>query len=85
MIFLSIQRIPDLSCKFEHLQKKIVQKISNIFEKIQFNFFLSGRCVVVIGMPYPNSQGVELRERRKHLEGGKRGAGDEYYHNLCFR
>ncbi|XP_018010738.1 ATP-dependent DNA helicase DDX11 [Hyalella azteca] len=27
-----------------------------------------GRCVVMVGLPYPNTQSVELRERMKHLD-----------------
>nr|XP_014093836.1 ATP-dependent DNA helicase DDX11 [Bactrocera oleae] len=45
-----------------------------------------GRCVIVVGMPYPNRQSVELQERMRYLdETLGSGAGNEYYENLCLK
>ncbi|XP_068631264.1 ATP-dependent DNA helicase DDX11 [Battus philenor] len=45
-----------------------------------------GRCVVVIGMPYPNVKSPELQEKMNYLNrkfGGT--AGNIYYENLCMK
>ncbi|XP_075971830.1 ATP-dependent DNA helicase DDX11 [Anticarsia gemmatalis] len=45
-----------------------------------------GRCVMVVGMPYPNVKSPELQEKMNYLnktEGG--GAGSIYYENLCMK
>lgn len=45
-----------------------------------------GRCVVVVGMPYPNRTSAELCQKMKYLdEHLKRGSGGEYYENLCIK
>ncbi|XP_053964486.1 ATP-dependent DNA helicase DDX11 [Anastrepha ludens] len=45
-----------------------------------------GRCIIVVGMPYPNRQSVELQERMRYLdETLGMGAGNEYYENLCLK
>uniref|UniRef100_A0A182NQF4 DNA 5'-3' helicase n=1 Tax=Anopheles dirus TaxID=7168 RepID=A0A182NQF4_9DIPT len=50
-----------------------------------------GRCVVVVGLPYPNRTSPELIERMRFLDRtltlGTAGttAGDEYYENLCMK
>lgn len=45
-----------------------------------------GRCVVVVGMPYPNKTGAELNQKMKYLdENLSRGSGSEYYENLCMK
>lgn len=45
-----------------------------------------GRCVVVIGMPYPNKTSPELAQKIKYLdENLRRGSGSEYYENLCMK
>ncbi|XP_050324811.1 ATP-dependent DNA helicase DDX11 [Bactrocera neohumeralis] len=45
-----------------------------------------GRCVIVVGMPYPNRQSVELQERMRYLdETLGPGNGNEYYENLCLK
>ncbi|XP_034946686.1 ATP-dependent DNA helicase DDX11 [Chelonus insularis] len=45
-----------------------------------------GRCVVVVGMPYPNTKSLELQEKMKYLnENVKQGAGNEYYENTCMK
>ncbi|CAB3378645.1 Hypothetical predicted protein [Cloeon dipterum] len=50
-----------------------------------------GRCVVVVGLPYPNSKSAELqakmeyqRTKFKSVSGGK-DPGSEYYNNLCMK
>lgn len=48
-----------------------------------------GRCVVMIGLPYPSLASVELKEkmaylRSKNAYGGK-DAGKEYYQNICMK
>uniref|UniRef100_A0A2A4IVS0 DNA 5'-3' helicase n=1 Tax=Heliothis virescens TaxID=7102 RepID=A0A2A4IVS0_HELVI len=45
-----------------------------------------GRCVMVVGMPYPNVKSPELQEKMNYLNktaGG--GAGSIYYENLCMK
>ncbi|XP_057328796.1 ATP-dependent DNA helicase DDX11 [Microplitis mediator] len=45
-----------------------------------------GRCVIVVGMPYPNIKSLELQEKMKYLnENVKAGAGNEYYENSCMK
>lgn len=50
-----------------------------------------GRLIVMIGMPYPNSQSPEIRERMRYAElhkqqrGGGAGGGQEFYQNVCMR
>lgn len=44
------------------------------------------RCVIVIGMPYPNKNSPELAERMKYLDQKfGTGAGSEYYENICIK
>ncbi|CAH7667177.1 hypothetical protein BY996DRAFT_4579176 [Phakopsora pachyrhizi] len=46
------------------------------------------RAVIVMGVPFPNSQSPEVRERVKYVEslnGGKKEAGIEFYANLAFK
>lgn len=45
-----------------------------------------GRCVIVVGMPYPNKNSPELIEKMKYynLNIGN-NAGDLYYENLCMK
>ncbi|CAA6671599.1 unnamed protein product [Spirodela intermedia] len=51
-----------------------------------------GRCVVMVGLPYPNPSDVELMERVKYIDRlGESAAhattleGREYYENLCMK
>lgn len=45
-----------------------------------------GRCVIVVGMPYPNKNSPELVQKMKYLdENLRRGSGSEYYENLCMK
>ncbi|KAK3909935.1 ATP-dependent DNA helicase DDX11, partial [Frankliniella fusca] len=45
-----------------------------------------GRCVVVVGLPYPNIKSVELQEQMKFLDSSVgRGAGQRHYENLCMK
>uniref|UniRef100_A0A182IKL4 DNA 5'-3' helicase n=1 Tax=Anopheles atroparvus TaxID=41427 RepID=A0A182IKL4_ANOAO len=53
-----------------------------------------GRCVVVVGLPYPNRTSPELAERMRYLDRtlptstaplGSGSAGSEYYENLCMK
>ncbi|XP_035779102.1 ATP-dependent DNA helicase DDX11-like isoform X1 [Anopheles albimanus] len=51
-----------------------------------------GRCVVVIGLPYPNRTSPELAERMRYLDRtlakqspAANSAGNEYYENLCMK
>uniref|UniRef100_A0A182LRL6 DNA 5'-3' helicase n=1 Tax=Anopheles culicifacies TaxID=139723 RepID=A0A182LRL6_9DIPT len=51
-----------------------------------------GRCVVVVGLPYPNRTSPELMERMRYLDrslatsgGVGSSAGNEYYENLCMK
>ncbi|XP_055695410.1 ATP-dependent DNA helicase DDX11 [Lutzomyia longipalpis] len=45
-----------------------------------------GRCVVVVGLPFPNKTNPELIEKMKHCDTILRpGAGNDYYENLCMK
>ncbi|XP_055378737.1 ATP-dependent DNA helicase DDX11 [Condylostylus longicornis] len=45
-----------------------------------------GRCVMVVGLPYPNKTSFELQEKMKYLnEKLGKNAGNEYYENLCLK
>eukprot|EP00803_Ostreobium_quekettii_P010949 evm.model.scf_201EXC.1 EVM.evm.TU.scf_201EXC.1 scf_201EXC:9634-13992(-) len=57
-----------------------------------------GRCVVVMGLPYPNAMDVELQERMRHIDAvsgaavgietastGRTATGREYYNDLCMK
>ncbi|XP_053679591.1 ATP-dependent DNA helicase DDX11 [Anopheles nili] len=51
-----------------------------------------GRCVVVVGLPYPNRTSPELTERMRYLDKSLAmqvttgtSAGSEYYENLCMK
>ena len=46
-----------------------------------------GRCVVMVGLPYPNPSDVELTERVKYIDrmGKSTTGGREYYENLCMK
>jgi chromosome transmission fidelity protein 1 len=44
-----------------------------------------GRMVIMIGLPFPNKQSVELQERMKYLDSHTSLTGTEYYENLCMR
>ena len=45
-----------------------------------------GRCVIVIGLPYPNKFNPELIEKMKYLDKNLHTtAGNEYYENLCMK
>lgn len=44
------------------------------------------RCVIVIGMPYPNKNSPELVEKMSYLDRSfGSGAGVEYYENICLK
>ncbi|CAK1546270.1 unnamed protein product [Leptosia nina] len=44
-----------------------------------------GRCVLVVGMPYPNIKSPELQEKMNYLNRVTPGAGSLYYENLCMK
>ncbi|CAH2244147.1 jg23453 [Pararge aegeria aegeria] len=44
-----------------------------------------GRCVMVIGMPYPNVKSPELQEKLNYLNKASPGSGSIYYENLCMK
>lgn len=45
-----------------------------------------GRCVVMVGMPYPNSKSLELQEKMSFLDSTiGNGEGRRYYENLCMK
>eukprot|EP01137_Pigoraptor_chileana_P021518 Opistho-2@85371 len=56
-----------------------------------------GRCVIVVGMPFPNINSPEIAERMAYINSlsapnrkgpsaaGDKSAGDEYYENLCMK
>ncbi|CAK5010377.1 unnamed protein product [Meloidogyne enterolobii] len=45
-----------------------------------------GRCVLMVGVPYPNRQSAELQERMKFVEQTNGpGAGNRFYEQLCLQ
>jgi chromosome transmission fidelity protein 1 len=42
------------------------------------------RCVVVVGLPYPNANDIELKEKMQHATKNTSN-GSEYYENLCMK
>ncbi|KYQ51038.1 putative ATP-dependent RNA helicase DDX11 [Trachymyrmex zeteki] len=45
-----------------------------------------GRCVIVVGLPYPNVKSPELQEKMKYLnESVKLDAGNRFYENSCMK
>ncbi|XP_024882289.1 ATP-dependent DNA helicase DDX11 [Temnothorax curvispinosus] len=45
-----------------------------------------GRCVIVVGLPYPNIKSPELQEKMKYLnEHVKPDAGSSFYENSCMK
>ncbi|RCN47764.1 DNA repair helicase [Ancylostoma caninum] len=42
-----------------------------------------GRAVFMVGMPYPNRNSVELREKMKYLDSQISGGGSQLYQSLC--
>ncbi|XP_021933898.1 ATP-dependent DNA helicase DDX11 isoform X2 [Zootermopsis nevadensis] len=54
-------------------------------EGLNFNDDL-GRCVIVVGMPYPNIKSPELQEKMNYLNANVGpAAGQEHYENLCMK
>lgn len=45
-----------------------------------------GRCIIVVGMPYPNIKSIELQEKIKYLnENVGSNAGQNFYENSCMK
>ena len=45
-----------------------------------------GRCVIIVGLPYPNKFSSELQEKINYLNTKvSSAAGNEYYENLCMK
>lgn len=45
-----------------------------------------GRCVLVVGLPYPNIKSPELQEKLNYINRTMgSGAGSVYYENLCMK
>ena len=43
------------------------------------------RCVVIVGLPYPNPNDVELSLHMQFMEEKEEGSGRRMYENLCMR
>ncbi|KPJ06016.1 Putative ATP-dependent RNA helicase DDX11-like protein 8 [Papilio machaon] len=71
---------------YQHLlNNKFIDSISkkkNIFREPNDDL---GRCVIVIGMPYPNVKSPELQEKMNYLNRTVGTAGSQYYENLCMK
>ncbi|XP_030765068.1 ATP-dependent DNA helicase DDX11 [Sitophilus oryzae] len=45
-----------------------------------------GRCVIVVGLPYPNIMSPDLKEKMGYLDNKEgAGAGQKFYENLCMK
>ncbi|CAL7940588.1 unnamed protein product [Xylocopa violacea] len=45
-----------------------------------------GRCIIIVGMPYPNIKSLELQEKIKYLnENVNSDAGQNFYENSCMK
>ena len=44
-----------------------------------------GRCIAIVGMPYPNKNDVVLKEKMRYLDKQRPGTGQEFYSNLCMK
>lgn len=53
-------------------------------EGINFSDELA-RCVVMVGLPYPNARDTELVEKMVFLDKRSPGAGRRYYESLCMK
>ncbi|CAI5711867.1 unnamed protein product [Hyaloperonospora brassicae] len=53
-------------------------------EGINFSDELA-RCVVMVGMPYPNARDPEIVEKMGFLEKRSAGAGRQFYESLCMK
>lgn len=53
-------------------------------EGINFSDELA-RCVVMVGMPYPNAHDAELVEKMAFLDKRSPGAGRQFYESLCMK
>ncbi|KAF4325032.1 hypothetical protein BBO99_00000621 [Phytophthora kernoviae] len=53
-------------------------------EGINFSDELA-RCVVMVGMPYPNARDVELVEKMAFLDKRNPGSGRQFYESLCMK
>lgn len=53
-------------------------------EGINFSDELA-RCVVMVGLPYPNARDAELVEKMTFLDKRTPGAGRQYYESLCMK
>ena len=79
-------------CIFLHTQILDEQKRSVLFcvvggklsEGINFSDNMA-RCVVIIGLPFPNPHDVELKMHMEFAESISQGAGRRMYDSLCLR
>ena len=56
-----------------------------LFSGINFSDEL-GRCIIMVGLPYPNRNSPELIEKMKFLDANiGRNAGQEHYENICMK
>lgn len=53
-------------------------------EGINFSDHL-GRGIIMVGLPFPNSQSPELKERMRYVDSVSPGTSQLYYENLCMR
>ena len=44
-----------------------------------------GRLVVVVGLPYPNPNDMELKEKMGYLNSKQKGSGSEYYDDITMK
>ncbi|MPC34406.1 putative ATP-dependent DNA helicase DDX11 [Portunus trituberculatus] len=74
----------------DKLQAHFTSSGGKMSEGINFSDEL-GRCVVMVGLPYPNTHSPELKEKmlylNKNVSAGQDGkaSGSVFYENLCFK
>nr|CAD7567514.1 unnamed protein product [Timema californicum] len=64
--------------------KKKVHTGGKLSEGLNFSDDL-GRCVILVGLPYPNMKSPELQEKINYLNTKKPGSGKLHYENLCMK
>ncbi|CAH0517039.1 unnamed protein product [Peronospora belbahrii] len=76
------------ACSRDNLNEKGAILLSvvggKMSEGINFSDELA-RCVVMVGMPYPNARDVEIVEKMNFLDQSSPGSGRQFYESICMK